>query len=104
MGAQRKTANLPQAKGRKHEKLNEKNLEENKEGKIRTEMLNSKLTGRDMHAQGKSEGAELMGFGFQDDDYERDFRQRGPNTGRGGRRGKGKAVFDAANEDDFPAL
>jgi len=57
-----------------------------------------------------------MGFGFQEDDYERDFRQRGPkggrgrgddrrNTGRGGRRGgKGKAVFDAANEDDFPAL
>ena len=69
-----------------------------------------------MHAKGKNEGAELMGFGFQEDDYERDYRQRGPkggrggrddrrNTGRGGRRGgKGKAVFDAANEDDFPAL
>ena len=70
-----------------------------------------------MHAQTKNEGAELLGFGYQDDDYERDFRQRGPKGGRGGRDdrrntggrggrrgGKGKAVFDATNDDDFPAL
>jgi len=78
------------------------------------------ISASDVHAMTKGAGAELLGFSGKDEEFEP--RQRGPprggarggrggdrggrggdRGGRGGRRG-GKPIFNANNEDDFPAL
>ena len=77
-------------------------------------MISTQITAAQTHAVTRGQGAELLGFSSKDDDYE--YRQRGPKRGgdrsgrgggrggaRGGRRG-GKPIFDARDEDSFPAL
>ena len=114
--AQKKASSIV-AKGREHEKVNQKGLLANDVNKNRTETINTTITGSDVHAKTRGEGAELLGFSSRDDDLGFEHRQRGPKRGgerggrgdrgrggaRGGRKG-GKPIFDARNEDDFPAL
>lgn len=113
--AQKKSSNIV-AKGREHEKVNQKGLQANEAEKHRTQTIDTKITGADVHAKGRGEGAELLGFSSRDDDFGFEHRQRGPKRGgerggrggarggaRGGRKG-GKPIFDARNDDDFPAL
>ena len=119
--AQKKTGNLKTAAGRQHEKINQKGIQTNDNEKIRTQMLATQITSADTHAITRGAGAELLGFGAAKED-EFEYRQRGPPRGgdrggrggrggdrgarggnRGGRRG-GKPIFNANNEDDFPAL
>lgn len=114
--AQKKASTIT-AKGREHEKVNQKGLLANDVEKNRAAAtIATKITGSDVHAKGRGEGAELLGFSGRDDDFGFEARQRGPKRGgerggrggarggaRGGRKG-GKPIFDARNEDDFPAL
>jgi len=119
--AQKKTGNLKTAAGRQHEKVNQKGIQSNDVEKVRTQMIATQITSSDTHAITRGAGAELLGFGAAKED-EFEYRQRGPARGgdrggrggrggdrgarggnRGGRRG-GKPVFNANNEDDFPAL
>jgi len=99
-----------------------KGLANKDEEKQRTQMLASQITSADTHAITRGAGAELLGFGAAKED-EFEYRQRGPprsgarggrdggrggdRGGRGGNRGGrrgGKPIFNANNEDDFPAL
>lgn len=119
---QAKNKNLPTAKGRTHEKVEDKNRLEVRDEteKAKTLGIESKIAGRDQHKMTGGSGTELLGFGSvrDDDDFgERRGRggrggrgrdDRGPRGGdrggRGGRRGNrggNKPVFD---EDAFPAL
>jgi len=117
---QAKNKNLPTAKGRTHEKIEDANrLQANEVTKNKTVGIDNNLAGRDTHKITGGAGAELLGFSkVKDDDDFGDRRGRGgrgrgrddrgprggDRGGRGGRRGRGgkdKPVFD---EDAFPAL
>lgn len=106
-----------QAAGRSHGKQTSKGLEVSEAEKKRITTIDSKLTGKDVYAVTRGEGATLFGFSSKDEDDfttgrsaaggrgDRERRERGPRQprggkGRGGRNG-GKILID---DESFPAL
>lgn len=105
-----------QANGRTHEKLNTKGIETVQEDKKRITTINTKMGAKDTYAVKRNEGAELLAFRADDDDFgasaaagargdrrggrdDRGPRQPREKGGRGKRQGKIEI-----NDDAFPAL
>jgi len=106
-----------QAAGRSHGKQTTKGIEVSEAEKRRITTIDSKLTGKDVYAVTRGDGADFLGFSSKDEDDfttgrpaaggrgDRERRERGPRQprggkGRGGRNG-GKIQID---DESFPAL
>ena len=100
-----------QAAGREHEKQTTKGLESKTDDKKRVTTIHNKLTGSDVYAVTRGEGADLMGFSGGDDEDVgrsaaggRERRDRGPREPRGGKGRGGRKGKLEVNDDDFPTL
>lgn len=84
-----KTANLASAQARDHDKLNTKNLQQQKQEDTKITTIGHDLTANDMHAKAKTSDYDMLGFsaGRDDDDF---AERRGGDRGRGSRGGRGR--------------
>ena len=104
------------ANGRAHEKMSTKGIETIQEDKRRITTIDTKMSAKDTYAVKRNEGAELLAFRADDDDFGASAAAGGRGDRRGGRddrgprqprekggRGKRQGKIEIT-DDAFPAL